>query len=72
MEEEFGLAVAILSLTRMGIPCKGPVIFPAARSASKAIASAMASGFVSITACKIGLTSAIRARYAYHKVRDMR
>ena len=64
MELEFGLAVAILSLTRIGIPCNGPTIFPAARSASNVAASAIASGFVSMTAFKMGLTSAILARYA--------
>jgi len=58
--------VSILSLTRTGIPCKAPRVFPALRSASSASAMSSALGFVSITEFRQGpllSTAAIRSRY---------
>lgn len=73
----------MLSLMHIGMPCKFlrddqsgglwvseaqyPLREPRALSASKEVAMARASGFVSMTACKTGLTSFIRATYAFEK-----
>lgn len=59
--------VAMLSLTRTGIPCSSPLDPIAFRSKSSAAASSNADGLVSSTArsaapCK--LTSSMRAKYA--------
>jgi len=59
-------AVSILSLIKMGIPCKGPRSLPCLRSLSICSASNKASGFTSITDFKSYLPwsiSLIRVRY---------
>src|SRR3981189_155218 len=67
IDDEFVIAVAILSLTIIGIPCNGPKIVPLERIISNIAASVSASGLVSMSAFKIGLTSAIRNKYAYRQ-----
>ncbi len=56
-------AVAMLSLTRIGIPCSGPRSWPFRRSRSRCTAMAIALGLVSITAPSNGFSDAMRARY---------
>jgi hypothetical protein len=48
-------AVAMLSFTRIGMPCSGPRTWPRRRSRSRCTAMAIASGFVSITAPSRGV-----------------
>ena len=47
-------AVSMLSFTSTGMPCIGPRVLPARRSASSDAAMASASGFVSSTARNVG------------------
>ena len=56
--------VAMLSLSRTGIPCNGPRLRPARRSASRRAAISRASGLVSMTACRRGSRRPMRSRYA--------
>ena len=59
--------VLILSFTKTGMPCSGPLILPALRSLSMAAAMVNASLFISITAFKRGpalSSSAILLRYS--------
>jgi hypothetical protein len=58
--------VAMLSFTRIGIPCSGPRTLPARRSLSRASAMASASGFTTMTELTFGPPWSIlrmRARY---------
>ena len=64
----------MLSLMRMGMPCRGPRTLPPLRSASSASASAMAVALISMTAFNIGPESSIclmRSRYACVRARDV-
>ena len=54
--------MAILSLTIMGIPCKGPRMVSLERMVSNVLALERASGLVSMTALRMGFTSAMRRR----------
>ncbi len=56
--------VAMLSLSRIGMPCSGPRTLPRRRSRSRARAVDSACGFVSMTAPRSGSSSLIRRRYA--------
>ena len=53
-------SVAMLSLTKTGIPWSGPRMCPLRRSLSSCWAMHTASGFVSITECSNGLSDSIR------------
>lgn len=57
-------SVAMLFLMIMGIPCKGPLVVPFARSASSSAAMLTASGLISVTQLRVPLTSLILAMYA--------
>lgn len=57
--------VAMLFLMRIGMPCKGPLVIPLARSASNSAAMLAASGLISVTQLSVLLTSLILATYAY-------
>ena len=52
--------VAMLSLTRTGMPWSGPRTRPRRRSASRRAAISSAAGLVSMTACRIGSRRSIR------------
>src|SRR6185503_17528671 len=61
-------AVSILSLIKIGTPCKGPRMPFSLRSRSRASAIAMASGLTSITEFNLGPSlsmSSIRSRYFF-------
>ena len=67
-------AVPMLSLIRIGMPCRGPRTRPPRRSASDASATASASGLVSSTCRSAGpvrSSSAIRASEASTSARDV-
>ena len=57
-------SVAMLFLMIMGIPCRGPLVVPFARSASSSAAMLTASGLISVTQLRVPLTSLILAMYA--------
>ena len=57
-------SVAMLFLIIIGIPCRGPLIVPFARSASNSAAMLTASGLTSVTHSSVPLTSLILAMYA--------
>lgn len=56
--------VAMLFLIMIGIPCRGPLVVPFARSASNSAAMLIASGLISVTQLRVPLTSLILAIYA--------
>src|SRR5499426_2032964 len=59
-------AVAMLSFSKMGMPCRGPRTRPDFRSSSRARAIGIASGLISWTECKVGPVRSIdwmRERY---------
>jgi len=67
-------AVAMLSLIKTGMPCIGPRVRPALRSASRRSAIARASGLISRTLCSAGPVrsiASIRARYLSTSERDV-
>ena len=65
-------AVAMLSLMRTGMPCSGPRVRPALRSASRRSAIASASGFSSMMLCSAGpLRSIASMRAEYFSTSDL-
>ena len=69
-----GSAESILSLSRIGTPCSGPLLTPCASNASSACASASALGLSASTAFSIGpasSTAAMRSRKACTTAADV-